>query len=410
MNIALFTDQYLPTKSGVVTVVVQLKKILEELGHNVVIVTVMASLDGYEESEDPNILRVYSIPAPVGTGQYIGFPHRRAIVKFLEKHNVQLIHAHTEFFVGQIAVRVGKYMNIPVIATTHTMWEDYYRYYLSFGKLISRRLIRKIVKKLYKRFYALINVSEKAHKYFTNPFMLPGIPSAIIPNAIDSEKFNLMRCTEQDKVELRAKLGIKENDRVLLYVGRIVEEKRLFELLEVIKRIVSKRDNVKMVFVGAGVIEDDLREEVQNFEYADKIIFTGFVDWMKLAPYYAIGDIFVTASLSEMHSMTVLEAMSLGLPVICRKDDSFSDTVLQGKTGYMAASDQDMDKFLLCLIDNPEKCRQMGERAFELSKNFSLLLHGKRTEAFYQEVLRNFPKRMSSSKLQQIVNQVKSKK
>ena len=90
MNIALFTDSYLPTKSGIVTVVVQLRKILTELGHHVVIVTV--SPHGYEsaENEDPDVLRIFSIPAPVGDNQYIAFPHKKVVVNFLKEHNISL--------------------------------------------------------------------------------------------------------------------------------------------------------------------------------------------------------------------------------------------------------------------------------------------------------------------------------
>ena len=71
MNIALFSDSYLPTKSGVVTVVIQLRKILEEMGHHVVIVTVSSNDKDYEEEPDPNIMRVMSILSPLGEGQYI---------------------------------------------------------------------------------------------------------------------------------------------------------------------------------------------------------------------------------------------------------------------------------------------------------------------------------------------------
>ena len=98
MNIALFSDSYLPTKSGVVTVVIQLRKILEEMGHHVVIVTVSSNDKDYEEEPDPNIMRVMSILSPLGEGQYIGFPHRKAVAKFLQKNNIQIIHSHTELY------------------------------------------------------------------------------------------------------------------------------------------------------------------------------------------------------------------------------------------------------------------------------------------------------------------------
>lgn len=400
MNIALFSDSYLPTKSGVVTVVIQLRKILEEMGHHVVIVTVSSNDKDYEEEPDPNIMRVMSILSPLGEGQYIGFPHRKAVAKFLQKNNIQIIHSHTEFFLGQMAVIVGKMLDIPVVATTHTMWEDYYRYYLFMGELIPRRLVRKIVKTMYKKFYALINVSKKAHDYFTSPFCLPKTPSAIIPNAIDTQKFIGSHVTEEDKAALRKSLGIAETDRVIICVGRVVEEKRVIELADVLIRVVRGRDNAKALFVGSGGALEILKEKVSEAGVADKILFTGFIDWRKVYAYYAISNIYVTASLSEMHSMTVLEALSLGLPAVCRRDTSFSDTIFHGVNGYFADSDNAMDSYLYALIDNPEMCSQMGEKGREISKRFTLEKHGKRTVAFYNAVLSAWPQKIQSKTLE----------
>lgn len=406
MNIALFTDSYLPTKSGIVTVVIQLKKILEDMGHHVVVVTVSSSEYEQESERDPTVLHVLSIHSPVGTGQYIGIPHKKTVVEFLRAHQIQIIHAHTEFFVGHMAVVAGRELDIPVVATTHTMWEDYYRYYLVMGYLIPRRMIRRIVRNLYRRFYALINVSQKAHRYFTKPFMLPDTPSAIIPNAIDSRKFAAFSCTEEDKARLRDELGILSGDRVILYVGRVVEEKRVVELLEIIRRVVRARENVRMVFVGSGFAEEDLRASVDEAGLCGRIIFTGFIDWERLALYYGIGDMFVTVSLSEMHSMTVLEAMSVGLPVVCRADESFADTVFHGENGYLADSDEEMDAYILDLVDNPARAERMGRRGFEIARHFSLPVHGRKTLAVYEEALRSYPHKLSAGQLQDCVDAV----
>ena len=125
-----------------------------------------------------------------------------------------------------------------------------------------------------------------------------------------------------------------------MYVGRIVEEKRIVELLEVLIRVVAKDDNKKVLFVGDGFALKKLQERVVELGLEKKILFAGFVDWLKLNAYYELGDVFVTASLSEMHSMTILEAMCLSLPIVCRYDTSFTDTVFHGENGYFANSDE----------------------------------------------------------------------
>ncbi|MBO5608363.1 MAG: glycosyltransferase [Treponema sp.] len=399
MNIALFSDSYLPTKSGIVTVVIQLREILQQMGHHVVIVTVSNTDPSYKEEPDSCVLSVESVPSPVGDNQYVGRPDTDEVLAFLKKNNVEIIHSHTEFFMGACAIKCGKILNIPVIASTHTMWEDYYRYYFSFGRFVPRWFVRKIVKAVYRKFYAFINVSEKARNYFLQPFMLPKTPSTVIPNATDTKKFVDLNITEDDKNALRESLHISRDDTVVLYVGRVVEEKRVEELLQVMKRVVKGRDNIKMLFVGSGAMEARLKKETAEAGLQDKIIFAGFIDWFKLSRYYAISHIFVTTSLSEMHSMTVLEAMVMHLPIVCRRDTSFTDTIFPGENGYMVDTDEEMDEKIYELSDDRKKCHEMGEKSYALSKNFLLDVHGKKTVAFYREVLKHYPKPVTPDEL-----------
>ena len=414
MNIALFSDCWFPTKNGVVTVVIQLRRALEKAGHHVVVVTVdsksVLNLKKPEiDEEDENRLKIPSLVSPLGDNQYIGLPFEKTVQDFCKKHNVEIIHSHTEFTLGHLARVTGRKLGIPVVATTHTMWEDYYRYYLKMGFMIPKGVIRKLVHASFKNFYALINVSQKAHDYFKNPYILPSMPSAIIPNAIDTERF-LSRgdATQEEMDELRKSLGIQPDDSVVLYVGRVVEEKRLKELLEICIRVVQDREHVKVLFVGAGGALEEMQKKVQELELTDKIIFAGFVDWFKLSAYYAISSMFVTVSLSEMHSMTVLEAMCLKLPVICRKDTSFTDTIFPGENGYLLDTDEEVAESIKKLVDDKDLCNRMGQKSYELSKHFTLEVHTERTLAFYKAVLKKFPEKITDEELASAVASVKS--
>jgi len=406
MNIALFSDSYLPTKSGIVTVVVQLRKILTELGHHVVIVTVGSHESKKEEGMDPDILRVYSIPSPCGENQYIGFPHKKKVVEFLKKNNIEIIHSHTEFYIAHAAKQAGRALHIPVIATTHTMWEDFYRFYLPMGRIIPVKVVRKIVWRVYKKFYAFINVSEKAKDYFKEPFMLPGIPSAIIPNAIDTKAFLSRKCSEEDRMNIRRSWGIEPDEQLLLFVGRVVEEKRVEELYTICVNVLRQREKVKVMFVGSGGAIYALEKRARKDGLENRIIFTGFVNWDNLSSYYGIGNIFITASLSEMHSMTALEALLSHLPVVCRKDESFFDTVYHGENGYLADTDEELENYIIELLDDPAKQKVFGEKSYEISKNFSMRTHGLRTVEFYKCVLEHYPWPVSDAELQAAVDAV----
>lgn len=402
MNIALFSDSYTPSKNGVVTVIIQLRKMLERMGHSVVVVTV-----GPDADDDPRVLRVPSVPLWLGTDQMIGFPHMRKIVAFLGSHSVQIIHCHTEFHVAHAAKTTGKRLRIPVVVTTHTMWEDFYVCYFPLARyVVPVRLVRKITRRLYKKFYAMINVSKKAEMYFKEPFMLPGIPSAIIPNAIDAEAFGKRSAAPSDIAGIRRKWGIGGEDVVMLFVGRIAEEKRVVELLDVCSGVLDRNASVRMLFVGDGPAFGQLESLALGKECRDRIVFTGYVDWGDISSYYRLADLFVTASMSEMHSMTILEAIFSGLPVVARDDASYHDTVISGVNGYLAGTDGEMARRMEELVRDKERRLLFGRNSERISSGFSIETHARRTVAFYEAVLAAYPQELDERTLREAVASV----
>lgn len=397
MTIALFSDSYLPTKSGVVTVVVQLQEQLRKLGHHVILVTV-ATTNEYE-TYDPDIYRVHSVALGLGTDQYVGIPAMHPLIHFLRDAGVQLIHCHTEFGIGKAGLRAAHILKIPAICTTHTMWTDFYKYYLTFGNLISPKIINGIMKKYYGKFDSLIGVSTKARNYFKQPGMLPQMPSVIIPNAIDKEKFQKQHISEEQKKALRQSYGIKDDEIMMLFVGRIGEEKRVFELLQVCQNVIKKNSRIKMIFVGNGPAFEEIKTKAQEQISEKTVIFPGFIEWTKVSEYYESADIFVTASLSEMHSMTILEAQLSGLPIVVRRDESYLDSVFNDENGYLTDSEEEMEKRILELADDREKRLAFGKRSLEITKRFTIETHIKKTLKVYEEVMKAYPDKIDDIKV-----------
>lgn len=397
MTIALFSDSYLPTKSGIVTVVVQLQEQLKKLGHRVILVTVETT-DEYE-TYDPDIYRVHSVALGLGTDQFVGIPAMHPLINYLRDAKVDIIHCHTEFGIGKAGLRAAHILKIPAICTTHTMWTDFYKYYLTFGKLISPRIINGIMKKYYGKFDSLIGVSTKARNYFKADSMLPQMPSVIIPNAIDKEKFQKEHISEQQKLALRESYGIKPDETMLLFVGRIGEEKRVFELLQVCKNVAKKNNKIKMIFVGNGPAYEDMLKKAEAEIASKQIIFTGFIEWTKVSEYYESADIFVTTSLSEMHSMTILEAQLSGLPIIVRRDESYLDSVFNGDNGYLTDSEDEMEERILELAEDKEKRLAFGKRSLEITKRFTIETHIRKTVKVYEEVLKAYPGKIDDEKI-----------
>ena len=290
-------------------------------------------------------------------------------------------------------------MHIPTIATTHTMWEDFYDFYIPMARLIPVKAVRKLVKRLFRKFYALINVSSKARDYFKSEFMLPGIPSAVIPNAVDTDSFVSKKATERELLDMRKNWGIEPDDTLLLFVGRVGEEKRVLELLDICVGAVRARESVKALFVGSGPALEQMRRTVQRERLDHRIVFTGFVNWTDLHVYYGMSDVFMTASLSEMHSMTILEALISSLPIVARRDSSYLDTVFPGRNGFLADTDAEMLECVLTLVDDPALRARFGAESRAISDQFSIETHAKKTVAFYEAVLEAFPRPLDETRL-----------
>ena len=281
----------------------------------------------------------------------------------------------------------------------------FYKFYLPLGEHISPRIIQKLLNNFYGKFDSLIGVSTKARNYFKQPFMLPDQPSVIVPNAIDESKFLQGHLTVEERREFRKKYGINDDDIMFLFLGRIAEEKRVFELLSIVQKLVEKNSKCKVMFVGNGPAYGDMLTLAEKEIFEGKIIFTGFIEWALVHNFYESADVFITASLSEMHSMTILEAELSKLPIIVRRDDSYLDSVFDGKNGYVCDTDDQMCDRMLELANDDEKRKKFGERSLEITKNFSIENHIKRTLFVYNEVIKAYPEKIDDVEVMKRMNE-----
>jgi 1,2-diacylglycerol 3-alpha-glucosyltransferase len=385
MNIALFTDCYVPIKNGVVTSVQQLKNGLESKGHHVIVITVEVP---YHKDKEKNIYRLPSVKAGLGTEQRFALFNQTAITRFLKKQRIDLIHSHTEFSVGYSAKWTAKKLKIPHIHTTHTMWEDY-RHYIMNGRLLSSKMTKRILKTFLTNINALVAPSIKAEKYYRQ--LSATIPIHVVHNGIDMNKFKSSPITDHEIQQLRKEFGIREKDRTVIFVGRVGREKRVHELYDALLPILERHDNIKLLFVGDGPALPDLLQKTRELDLSKKIVFTGFVNWDLVYRLYSISDIFVTASLSEVHPMTLIEASMCGLPLICRRDDSCLDLVHEGVNGHLVEFDSAITEKVHELLEDPKLLDMFSQASLELSKSFTASEHVNKMEALYEKIIDEYP-------------------
>lgn len=393
MNIAIFSDCYIPIKNGVVTSIAQLKSGLEALGHRVIIFTVEA--EGYTET-DPDIIRFRSVPIGLGTELSFALVNQARVNRIIHSENIQLIHSHTEFNLCISAILAARKFKLPRVQTTHTLWEQYTHYILN-GWLVNAALVRFLVHLLFGGCRGLVAPSVKAANYYGK--LLPRIPLRVIANGLDPDRFKRRDYSEPERLELRLSLGIDPADKVILFVGRIGREKRVLELFQALFPVLRSQPENRLIFVGDGPELHELRTRCKNLGLKKQVICTGYVEWTSICGIYSIADLFVTASLSEVHPMTLLEAMLCSLPIIARKDESVLDSVQPGINGYLLDSDPELGEKVAELLGDEPKLKSFGQASRLIADHFTGQRHARCMEEFYREILYRFKHEASAQKI-----------
>ena len=388
MRIGIFTETYKPYVSGVVTSIIMLKKSLEQLGNEVYIVTINQNGIKYEYDEKEKILRVPGIDSKIYDDLKISSIYPIKSLLKIKKWNLDIIHTHTEGTMGTYGRLLAKQFNIPVVHTYHTMYEDYIY-------LITKGHFDKPAKKILQYFTVfycdkivseLIVPTKKTYDLFKKKYQIERQIN-IIPTGIDIERFKKDNYDKKDLLLLRKKYNVSKNDFVLLLVSRISEEqKNINFLLKQQEKINKHHKDIKLLVVGDG---PDLNKFKQEYKNNKNIIFTGMIPWDEVSKYYQIGNIFVTASKTETQGLTVIEAISSGLPVVCMEDDSFKLAIINEYNGLFFNDEEEYLKNILYLYENRKKYTNMSKQAVNSSEQFSSEMYGKKILEVYNRAIEN---------------------
>lgn len=381
MRIAIFSDCYFPVKNGVVTSISELKAGLEAKGHHVIIFTVRHK--DYQDTES-GIIRFPAIPIGLGTELAFGLIDQSTVNSLVRTHRIDLIHIHTEVSLCVSGIRAARRFSIPRVHTTHTMWEDY-RHYVLKGWVFRPGLIKMLAKLSLRGASGLVAPSAKAKDYYQR--IVPNVPFEIIPNGMQRGNFDRKDFNSERIKQIRGEWGIDTHDKMIVFVGRIGQEKRVDELFDAILPILRDHTDTKLVFVGDGPRKNALQSKAEIHNLSTQILFTGYVDWESVHLLYCIADLFVTASLSEVHSMTMIEAMMCSLPIVARRDTANVGSVSDGQNGYLADSDEDLADKTKQLLQDGNLRKRFGQTSQKIVERYGRVQHSDKMEAFYRRII-----------------------
>lgn len=175
-------------------------------------------------------------------------------------------------------------------------------------------------------------------------------------SGIDTQgKFNPGKIDKVKLSALKSKWGINENDWVIGYTGRLVRDKGIIELVSAFKKLENGNSHIKLLLVGMFEVRDSLPDKIQqDIKNDDNIVWTDFQNTDQ-EYFYAMMNVYVLASYREGFPTGVLEAQSMGIPVITTRVTGCKDSIIDGRTGLFV--DHNVDSLLMAI----EKIRNSNQ-------------------------------------------------
>jgi 1,2-diacylglycerol 3-alpha-glucosyltransferase len=161
----------------------------------------------------------------------------------------------------------------------------------------------------------------------------------------------------------------------------------VLELLRVLAPLLQDNRHCKVLFVGRGPARKQVIKTARREKLSRQTIFAGSVAWEQMYKLYSSADLFATASLSEVHPLTLIEASMCGLPIVARRDDSFVDLVKDGYNGYLVDSDRQIAERLSSILSDENKLLKFSRNGLTLSEQFDAKTQVQRLESLYRQVV-----------------------
>ena len=381
MNIGMFTDAYPPQINGVATSVATLKKKLESFGHQVYVFS--PTYPGADPTET-GIFRIPSLPyKKVGRISMFYLP---GLMKIVRKLELDIIHTHTEFSMGIMGRITAARLDVPLVHTMHTLYEKYTGYitptshFEPGAKSLARGITLYFCNSAKQVIVPTVKVEKMMRDYGVKR------PIAVIPTGIDLDKFNY-RYTMEETWKERDLLGIAKDDKVMLHIGRVAEEKNFSELLSLMANYLPSNPDAKLLIVGDGPDKGKFESVSRGLGLERQVIFAGSKPWTRIGLYYQLADILVSASESETQGLIYIEALASGVPVIAKSDACLEGVLQNGVNGYLFSDEAEFIHKVDCILKDARHRDELSRAAIESVGLFTDISFARAMEKTYQNTL-----------------------
>jgi glycosyltransferase involved in cell wall biosynthesis len=384
LKIALVTDTYFPRINGVGASTQTFAREFAALGHEVHIYA--PAFPGHVD--EPLPYQIHRFPS-----WYLFFDpedrlprpnaDKKLIQQFLDQ-KFDIVHTQTPFSLGQAAIPWARKSGAKVAHTYHTHFAAYVEHYLWF---IPTKPMLWYTKHLSKKYCdscdLIITPSSEMRKVLLSYDVSK--PVEVIPTGILLSKFD-----GADPKKFREKYGFKPEDKILMFMGRVAEEKNIDFLLDVHQELLREVPNLKFVIAGAGPAKARLEKKVLDQKLNDSVLFPGYLVGEEWRNCYAGVDLFIFASVTETQGLVISEAMAAGTPVVAVGEMGVKDVMASGKGGIMTRMDKNefTDAVRRMLTDEAFYKAKKAEARSE-AENWSSTSMAKKMLAAYERTLQS---------------------
>lgn len=358
MRISLVTETYWPDINGVAMTLHRVFTALSQQGHEVHLV----STKNPERNETHtnhlcSVLEALSIPAPGYAEVKFGAPLLTRLKKQWQTQRPDAVYVATEGPLGYHATHLARKLGIPVASGFHTNFQSYSDHY---------RLgwFRKVIETYLVHMHNLTDCTIVPTHDQQRLLQDMGIKQvAVVGRGVDTSLFTPTRRSQQ----LRASWGASVDSPVMIYVGRIAEEKNLDLTLRCYRHLKNIRPDLKFVIVGSGPAAERIRQQFPE------VILTGPKTGEELGAHYASADFFPFTSITETYGNVILEAMASGIGILSFHYAAGKLHIQQGVNGYHAPLGDEQQYLTLAenLLQRPEQLKAMRESAVKHAEKFS---------------------------------------
>ncbi|MFW6107176.1 MAG: glycosyltransferase [bacterium] len=383
MNIAMFTNTYLPHVGGVAQSVQRFARAFRRRGHRVLI-----AAPRYPEAPDSEtgVVRVPALQHFNGSDFSVALPLSLELADELRAFAPDLLHSHHPFLLGNTALRAAAKYDVPLVFTHHTMYECY-THYAPLDLPAFRTYIQRLATGYANLCDGVVAPSESVARILRQRGVVR--PVQVAATGVDLKDY-----AAGDAAAARTRFGIPDDAFLIGHVGRLAPEKNLDFLAPALAEALEHLPTSRLLVVGSGPSVPAMRQTFRERGVGQRVVFAGTLVEQELVDAYHAMDVFAFASKTETQGMVLVEALATGCPVVAI-DAAGAREVVQDESNGRLLEDEDPWAFAQALAWvaglGERQRRALKRRAARSAKPFSTSRCAKRVLRFYREILARGP-------------------